>query len=73
MVCGNFDVKTQLPDKISEPFFAFSVRPKVHDVMGPNGGSSDSMSKLTNIDDVLNSLVKWLCFQVRTLTCVFLI
>nr|CAD1821673.1 unnamed protein product [Ananas comosus var. bracteatus] len=40
-----------------------SVRPKVHDVMGPNGGSSDSMSKLTNIDDVLNSLVKWLCFQ----------
>nr|CAD1817282.1 unnamed protein product [Ananas comosus var. bracteatus] len=42
-----------------------SVRPKVHNGMIPNGESSDSTSKFTNINEVLNSLAKWLCFQVK--------
>ncbi|XP_072965428.1 probable V-type proton ATPase subunit H isoform X1 [Typha angustifolia] len=42
-----------------------SVRPNVQNGMTLNGESSYSKSKSTSIDDVLKSLVEWLCSQLK--------
>ncbi|KAK2985516.1 hypothetical protein RJ640_015841 [Escallonia rubra] len=56
-----FHDKSLAEEDTYEPFL--SARPKVQDASPVNGKASVSKTKLTNIDDVLNGLVEWLCAQ----------
>ncbi|ONK55944.1 uncharacterized protein A4U43_C10F2550 [Asparagus officinalis] len=42
-----------------------SVQPKLHEGIVSNGEATHSKSTFTSSDDVLNSLVEWLCSQLR--------
>ncbi|CAL9149709.1 unnamed protein product [Musa hybrid cultivar] len=43
-----------------------SAHPKVQDGLVPNGESSQSKSKISKTDIVLNGLLDWLCSQLKT-------